>query len=444
MIVGLAGGAARAATDQAGEPGNSVDPRRVTAVVEVFDQTKQTVVNIASTRILEVRHPFGRLDLFDLPGPSPGPRRHVERTSVGSGFVIHSAGYIVTNAHVVARTAERRAIFADGSEHEATVIATDPQHDLALLKIEPDAALEPITLGTSDDLMVGETVIAIGNPFGYEHTVTSGVVSALQRTLQLDREMALDNLIQTDASINPGNSGGPLLNILGELVGVNTAIRADAQNIGFAIPVDRLRELLPQMLDVHRRYGFVTGLEVKPTPGRAGVRVAAVDPESPAADAGLEPGVVIERVEGESVRTVIDFHIGLIEREPGQTLALELADGQRHELTLAERPRPDGAALLMSRFGLEAEPISREQARRLGMPRLEGLRITDIELASPADRVNLEIGDVILQIGRQQPRTLEEVGELLERVDRGERVRLDVLRIHRHRLVRRSVTIEAR
>src|SRR5690606_783552 len=149
--------------------------------------------------------------------------------SVGSGFVLHAAGYIVTNAHVVARTAERHVIFADGSEYDAQVVAIDEPHDLAILKIDPaDRDLKPTPLGTSDDLMVGETVIAIGNPFGYQHTVTAGVVSALGRTLPVTEQHSLKGLIQTDASINPGNSGGPLLNVLGQLVGINTAIRADA------------------------------------------------------------------------------------------------------------------------------------------------------------------------------------------------------------------------
>ena len=236
--------------------------QRRTPVVEVFDGAKDAVVNISSTQIVKTRSPFGIdqffNDIFDLPTRP----RQFKRTSVGSGFVLHQAGYIVTNAHVVARTAEQKVIFADQREYDAQVVATDHEHDLAVLKIDPPQPLVPLRLGSSDDLMVGETAIAIGNPLGYQHTVTAGVISALDRTLELRGDLSFEGLIQTDASINPGNSGGPLLNVLGELIGINTAIRGDAQNIGFAIPVDQLRDILPDLLDVERRYRIYTGLKI--------------------------------------------------------------------------------------------------------------------------------------------------------------------------------------
>ena len=446
VLMMLTGASAAAQSTQE----RDIDPRRVTPVVKVFRQTKGAVVNIASTRILELRQPFGGLgmfeDLFNLPGRVP--RRRVERTSVGSGFVIHPAGYIITNAHVVMRTAERKAIFADGSEYEARIIATDARRDLALLKIDAKKTLQPIALGTSSDLMVGERVIAIGNPFGYENTVTTGVVSALKRTLEVSRDAELKNLIQTDASINPGNSGGPLLNILGELVGINTAIRADANNIGFAIPVDRLRALLPAMLDVERRYGFLTGLTVErieQASNTPGCRISDVADNSPAARAGLETGDVVTRIDQQAIDSVIDFHIALIGRAPGNVVAVHTqGDDQPRRLTLAPRPEPDGGKLLREKFGIEAEPITPEIARRMGVPRLRGLRITGIELASPADRLQLAEGDVLLQVGRHQPTDMDRLGRLLEQVEPGDRVRLTVLRIEGRRIFRRTTAIEAR
>jgi S1-C subfamily serine protease len=217
--------------------------RRRTPVVEVFEASRDAVVNISSTEVVEVRDPFDRFfdGVFD--------RRHRTRprqyrnTSVGSGFVIHSDGYIVTNAHVVARSTDRTVTFADGREFDAQVLASDRDHDVAILKIEASEALKPLAMGQSTDLMIGETVIAIGNPLGYQHTVTAGVVSAVDRDLMFSKDHMMRGLIQTDASINPGNSGGPLLNVLGELIGVNTAVRGDAQNIGFAIPVNQVRRL---------------------------------------------------------------------------------------------------------------------------------------------------------------------------------------------------------
>ena len=176
------------------------------------------------------------------------PRRRVTRQSAGSGFIIHPDGYLVTNAHVIARTTEQSVIFANGREYDARVVASDPQRDLAILKIDAGVPLPTLPLGRSDDLMQGETVIAIGNPLGLQHTVTAGVVSATDRSIEVNGGLAFEGLIQTDASINPGNSGGPLLDLRGRVIGMNTAIKPQANSIGFAIPVIMIRELLPSLL----------------------------------------------------------------------------------------------------------------------------------------------------------------------------------------------------
>jgi len=424
---------------------------RRTPVVSVFDNCKDAVVNIASTQIIEVRSPFGfdRMfnDLFDLPAPGRGRTRQLRRQSVGSGFVIHPEGYIVTNAHVVARTAERKVVFPDGREFEAQVIAADARRDLAVLKIEADAPLPRLTLGTSGDLMIGETVIAIGNPLGYQHTVTAGVVSATDRTLQINDDLEFEDLIQTDASINPGNSGGPLLNALGELVGVNTAVRADAENIGFAIPVDQLRDLLPELLDVERRYRLRTGLTVKADRGNLAL-IDAVEPDSPASDAGLRVGRRIAAIDGEPVRGVIDYHIALIGKQPGDVLRLQTTDanGQvdRVALTLAERPRPDANRLLWDRFGLKAEPLTEKMARAMSIPRLRGLLITQVEPAGPADRIEAQRGDVIIAIDRHQPRDMDELGALIEQLEPNRPVRLGVIRVAGRSVYRLTANLEPR
>ena len=418
--------------------------RRTTPVVEVFEGTRNAVVNISTTQVIEqVYAPRGFGSLFDELFPRPRVRRY-RSESVGSGFVLHADGYIVTNYHVVARTAERKVIFADKREYDAEVVATDMPRDLAVLKIQADHALQPLPLGRSHDLMVGETVIAIGNPLGYQHTVTAGVVSALDRQIDLERSFQFTNLIQTDASINPGNSGGPLLNVLGELVGITTAIRADAENIGFAIPVDSLREVLPEMLSVERRYGFLLGASV------ANVEEAMITethPGSPAADADVRVGDIVLGIDGTTVVNGIDFHIALIGRRAGESVLLRLqraAKILKKRVTLAEIPQPEGGDLLQAHFGLEVEPMRDRTAKRLGFQRPLGLTITAVERGGPADLAGLRTGHVILHLGRFQVRRLDEVGSLLSAVQSGQRVRLDVLQASRGRLVRRIVMLTAR
>ena len=404
--------------------------RRRTAVVEVFENAKDSVVNIASTQTVQMRSSLGFdalfEDLFDLP---PRVRRYRQH-SVGSGFVLHSAGYIVTNAHVVARTAERKVIFADKREYDAKIEAMDRRHDLAILKIDTGGvALEPIRLGTSSDLMVGETVIAIGNALGYQHSVTSGVVSALNRSFEVGDDFSFEGLIQTDASINPGNSGGPLLNVLGELIGINTAIRADAQNIGFAIPVDQLRKLLPQMLRVERRSNIVTGLTV--SDGRPCV-VTQVAADSAAAGAGLQVGDRITRLGDLAIESGIDFQIAMVGRRGGEAVAMTVVRGDKTlslTLTPALRPRPDGGKLLAQRLGIHARAVDAKKSRPQRTRGSVGLVVTKVERGSPAARIGIRKGDLIVMIGRHPVSDLDEAGRLLEQVEPSKTISITTRRV---------------
>jgi len=420
--------------------------RRRTPVVDVFERTKDSVVNIASTQIIEMRSPggIGGLfdDIFDFGLGQPRVRRF-RQTSVGSGFVIHEAGYIVTNAHVVARTAERKIIFDDNGEFDADIVAIDTDRDLAVLKIDPgNRRLKPITLGTSRDLMRGETVVAIGNPLGFAHTVTAGVVSATDRDLPVNDKITFKGLIQTDASINPGNSGGPLLNILGELVGINTAIRADAQNIGFAIPVDDLRRLLPEMLDVERRYRIVTGLRVS---GSQACKVTALVADGPAVKAGIELGDVVTRVGDASIRNSIDFYIALIGKRAGQSVPITVRrDGNEstRSLSLAARPKPNGQKLLIERFGIEAAPVTPRVARDIGIDGLKGLLVNRV-LPGSAQQIGLQRGDIILALGRFPTADMDGVGEILEEIRPGQQVQVTILRVTQSGFVRATGTLKA-
>jgi len=398
--------------------------RRRSPVVDVFQRCRGAVVNISTTRVQQVRVlRRGSLwdSIFDFGVPFVQERAV---RSVGSGVVIHEKGYIVTNAHVVAQTTDVRVSFADGRECEAQIVAIDQEHDLAVLKINTQASLPCVGLGRSDDIMVGETVVAIGNPLGLGHTVTAGIVSAVNRELKFSDEISYGGLIQTDAAINPGNSGGPLLNVNGELIGINTAIRGDAQNVGFAIPVDRLWELLPGMLDIERRQRVRFGLEVD----AADARVLCVRPDSPAAEAGLRPGDRLLRFNKEALRNGIDYYVHLLEQKPGATIRLEYARGEdTHEARLALQPvpPPDGRRLAQELFGMDLAPIPEAVRRRARLPQDIGLIVTEVEDGGPAARVQIAPGDIILRIAGVTVRTLEEVGMLLEGVNRGQRVLIE-------------------
>lgn len=425
------------------------DARR-TPVVAVFEQCRDAVVNIAATQFVERRGlgDFDRLfdEFFELP---IGPRRTVRQTSMGSGFVLHPSGYIVTNAHVVARTAERRVVFGDGTEHDAEIVALDTDHDLAILKITAPSPLKTLELGRSDDLMVGETVIAIGNPLGYQHTVTSGVVSALDRTIEINDRLRFAGLIQTDASINPGNSGGPLLNVLGELIGVNTAIRGDAQNIGFAIPVDQLKKRLPEMLSIERRYRVETGLELREEPGEGGTRAVVVEqvtPGSAASEAGIRPGDVIARVESTPAKGLVDFHIALLGHRPGDKVEMRLNRDGRALMTtieLRERPLPDGLALARARLGVRLEELSAEQLAAAGLRGSSALRVRLVEPGSPAAAIEMAPGDFLVAINGQFPASAGELGELLEGVSPGDPVSVSFVRLSNRGRTQWTTTVRA-
>ncbi len=409
------------------------DPRalRRTPVVEVFESARDAVVNISSTEVVEVRDPFDQL----FQGYFRSAPRTMKRTSIGSGFVLHPQGYIVTNAHVIARSTDRTVTFAGGREYDARVVAADREHDVAILKIEAGQPLKTLPFGRSDDLMVGETVVAIGNPLGYQHTVTAGVVSAVDRDLEAGGAVVMRGLIQTDASINPGNSGGPLLNVLGELVGINTAIIGDAQNIGFAIPVDQLRSLLPDLLDVERRYRVTSGL----TFASGEPKVASVQRGSPAERAGVAAGDVVRAVNGGPVSEAVDFWIALIGRSPGDVLRLELARGGRPiqaEFKLEGKPRPDAAALLQQRIGVVVKPLPGGLARELRLPRGHGFVVVELAPASPAQQVGIQQGDVLLALGRQYPTTMEELGDLADSLRSGQQLAMTWLRVMPPQIIR--------
>jgi serine protease Do len=388
----------------------SPNPRR-TAVVDVVDRVRGAVVNIHSERSVR----GSSTDEIFAHAPSPN-----RINGMGTGIIVDPRGYIVTNHHVVDDVSVIRARLSDGSTYTARVLIRDQESDLALLKIEPSRPLQTMPLGTSSDLMVGETVIAIGNAYGYEHSVTVGVVSAIKRDVTLNKDISYKSLIQTDASINPGNSGGPLLNVNGELIGVNVAIRAGAQGIGFAIPVDSMIRTVAGMLSVQRRNGLWHGLVYRdvlepensdqPTSKAAvtsppalvrSLVVERTEPGSPAARAGLKAGDVIVRAADLSVACSLDLERGLLDHVAGDTIPLVVRRkaAERHvDLTLqgneiGQTSNPD---LAWRKLGLRLQVANGELVSRANARLHGGLIVLDVNPEGPAYKAGIQRGDILV------------------------------------------------
>ena len=343
---------------------------------------------------------------------------------MGTGVVIDSRGYILTNFHVVDGVREINVTFADGETHVARLIGRDDSTDLAVIKVNPSEPLPVITLGTSSDLMPGESVIAVGNAYGYEHTVTRGIISALHRAVQVSDAQYYDDLIQTDASINPGNSGGPLLNIEGRMIGVNVAVRAGAQGIGFAIPVDTAigvaGGLLADATEGEAWHGI--RLAKRSEPYGAEVVVETVEAGSPAAEAGLQPGDVITGMADTEVVRPLDFYRALLERKPGDRLevaARRAGDPVAASLVLADVPLslrpPSGPAWEV--LGMALEPMSAPDFRARSSRYRGGLLVAGVRPGGPAAEHGVRRGDVLVGMHIWETTSLENVAYILRRSD---------------------------
>ena len=408
---------------------------RVSAVVVAYRKARPAVVSISAQKLVS-----GGLFGGELFGDQPlddiflSPLRPRAVQSLGSGVLIHSQGYIVTNAHVIRRAQTITVTLHDASQLEAKLISADPACDLAVLKVQPPEGqrLPFLPLGRSDDLMVGETVIAIGNPLGYANSVTTGVVSATDRTLDFASGVTFENLVQTDAPINPGNSGGPLLNVNGEWIGVNTAIRADARNIGFAIPADMVAGQLARLLDFERINRVTFGVAVTSQHGDAGdhLVVSAVRDSTPAAGK-LAVGDVLRTVNKTAVPQIGDFLCFMLAQKGGATLTLTvLRDGKdvEVEVELADRAKPEGRALAQTNLGLTVREIDVELARDLRLPVESGLLVTEVDKDGPAAAIGVRPRDVLFQVAQFYVKNLDDLGTLLEELPAGAAVRIGILR----------------
>jgi len=372
---------------------------RATPVVQAVAKARDAVVNIRTEKIVQRRNNpfFGFGDsIFDQFFHEMLPPRSYRTEALGSGVIIDRAGHILTNAHVVDKASRIFVAMTDnGRELEAKLVGQDNRIDLAVLKIVEDADYPFLSPGRSDDLMLGETVIAIGNPLGLGHSITTGIISSVKRRVQLSQQLS-SVFIQTDALINPGNSGGPLININGELIGINTAIARQAQGIGFSIPIDTAKRVLNDLMEYGRvRRGFV-GLTVSDVSqsfvrsfGEGGVLIEDVLPDSPAEKAGLRIADVILSIDGVAISATDQYFSETQTYTPGDTLQLGLLRGDtRLTLVLQLSALPPGYEMTYTRtvFG-----FSLKQAG-------QGLLIDDVVPGSPAARVGLKPGDLLIKV----------------------------------------------
>ena len=308
-----------------------------------------------------------------------------------------------------------------GKTYTARLIAHDPPTDLAVIKIDPDQALSIIAIGTSSDLMTGEEVIAIGNAYGYEHTVTRGIISSLHRTVEVGEGQQYPDLIQTDASINPGNSGGPLLNIDGDMIGINVAVRVGAQGIGFAVPIDRAMDVAARLVDAEVRKTAAHGIigQTIATPKQSKFLVSKVATGSAAEQAGLLPGDVITRIDSVAVIRALDFERALIGKPSGEEVEIAAhRNGAQVQmkLVLSQPPTTDNSVseLAWDLLGMRLAPMPDSAFRRLHSRYRGGLKVTGVRPDSPASRQGIRYGDVLVGMHKWETVSLDNVAYVLE------------------------------
>ena len=431
-------------------------PLTMSSFATLAKTLKPTVVHINVTKTVRMTgvDPRRREFYRHFFGPMP---EEFENKGLGSGFVIRKDGYLLTNNHVIEGADTITVRFSDGKSYEARVVGADEPTDMALLKIEPEHDLPVAPLGDSDALEVGEWVLAIGNPFGLSHTVTAGIVSAKGRKeVAPEGRHMIANFIQTDASINPGNSGGPLFNIRGEVIGMATAINSAGQGIGFAIPVNMIKTMLPQLRDGQVKRSWL-GVMIRPVtdahvaalalPAPNGAIVERVVAGGPAEKGGVEVGDVIVGFDGKPVETAVDVQWLASTAGAGEEAVLDVfRRGERKQVrvtlgampsepSVAGGPQPESVMgnkrssdTAIPGVGVRVSDNTPKLRKRLSLPTKDGVVVTGVDAGSPAAEAGLEIGDVVLVVGTTKVTSVEDFQRAVQRVAAGELVSMVLLR----------------
>ena len=427
-------------------------PTTPASFANLVDEVKNAVVNISTTQVVEGNplmpflgpgSPFGHF--FGMnPKEFFGnqPQGKMKTHALGSGFIISSDGLILTNNHVVAKATEIKIKLLNGKEYDAKLVGRDSKTDLALIKVTPDNDFpKPVVLGDSDAMRVGDWVMAVGNPFGLGNTVTTGIISAKSRILG---EGPYDDFLQTDAAINPGNSGGPLFNMQGQVIGINTAIIAQGQGIGFAIPINMAKELLPQLKKGKVVRGWI-GLMIQDiTPELAksfglkstkGVLVSEVVQGSPAEKAGLLRGDIILRFDGKEIKNAHMLSQMAAATAPNTQAKIDLLrNGEEKTISVELGTMPEGEQNIVSPeeksdWGMRVQELTPQLAHQLGLePGTTGVVISEVNNGSPAAAAGLRPGDLITEVNREAIKNLNDYRQALQKVKKGENLLLLIKR----------------
>ena len=410
--------------------GETSDTARITPTVRAVAAVMPSVVNISTERMIRVSDPFSDFfhDFFN------GPARYYQKSiPLGSGIIVDSGGLVLTNYHVVRRASNIQVRLWNHKSYHATHVAANVANDLALLKVEGDfneAPLEAAPLAVPGDLLLGETVITVGNPFGLEHSVAAGVLSAKNRTLE-EQNVRFNDILQTDAAINPGNSGGPLVNLDGQLIGLNLAIRRGAEGIGFAIPLARVEEVLASWLIPSHfspsLLGLIPTTQVTEA-GRMRAAVGSVIPGSPAQDADLEPGDIIAAVNGVPVERALEVGRLIWPLRDGDRLTIDLQEPTRSIAVDVGTMQPE--VLVQRRLGLQLQELTPALLEAMGLPEsLEGLTVSDVLEKGAAAGYDIRRGDILIGIADTSVSTMQGLYQALLKRGPGQQTVLHLLAV---------------
>ena len=417
---------------------------RRTPVVIAVEKVSPAVVNINTEEVVRQRaNPFSGLgdDFFDQFFQDFFPPQDYKRQSLGSGVIINQKGYILTNEHVILRASTIKVTLSDNREFDAHLVGADSRSDLAIIKIDSDKPLPFAQMGASSDIMIGESVIAIGNPFGLSHTVTTGIVSAVNRNIKGEDGRIYSDFIQIDASINPGNSGGPLLNINGEVIGINSAIYQKAEGIGFAIPIDRAKRIVNDLIkygEVHEAWLGIFVQELTTQIAKSfgysntkGVIISKAFKGGPSERAGLKRGDIIISIGNKHIKTIDDYNDLIYGYGHNDKISITVfRDGEKITVNVTAQTIPEELydEIALEWLGISVDEITNKAVKKYQLFTNSGVLISKVEKESPAGKIGIEAGDVLRQINQAKVETLKDFKKAVLSAKKGSSVLLLIQR----------------